>query len=171
MCGDQQRVDLVHHLRSGLGRRAPLCEEDPHRLDRAITRLWDRGVRSCEDSDRCLVGVEGVGLAATTAGLPVLSRDFDDGQPRRGQRACEASPVRPRSLHPDTDDITVRVEERDDLRVTATVGTELSVRDRSAHEIEDRDVMRVLVRVDPGDQLGAWWQRVGQRRVECHARH
>ena len=45
-CGDQQRVDLVHHLRSGLGRRAPLCEEDPHRLDRAITRLWDRGVRS-----------------------------------------------------------------------------------------------------------------------------
>ena len=49
------------------------------------------------------------------------------------------------------------VEERDDLRVSATVGAELSVRDGSADVIEDRDVMRVLVRVDPGNQLGVWW--------------
>ena len=37
------------------------------------------------------------------------------------------------------------VEERDDLRVSATVGAELSVRDGSADEIEDRDVERFAI--------------------------
>lgn len=64
----------------------------------------------------------------------------------------------------------MRAEERDDLRVAAT-GAELTVGDGSADEIQDRDVMRVLVRIDSGDQLDRWRQRVGQRRVECHARH
>ncbi len=45
------------------------------------------------------------------------------------------------------------VEERDDLRVTATIGAELAVGDRSANEIEDRDVMRILMRINSGDQL------------------
>ncbi len=86
-CGDQQRMDLVHHLRPRLRGGAALCEENPHRLDRAITRLRDRGVRSGQDGDRRLVRVERVGLASTSPGLPVLSRDFDDEQPRGSQCA------------------------------------------------------------------------------------
>nr|WP_242497610.1 hypothetical protein [Microbacterium protaetiae] len=50
----------------------------------------------------------------------------------------------------------MRVEKRDYLRIAAAVGAELSVGDRFADVIEDRDMMRVLVRVDACDQLGRW---------------
>ena len=113
--------------------------------------------------------VERVGLAPTPSGLPVLSGDFDDGEPRGVQRAGKASPIGAGALHANTDDIAVRVEERDDLRVAATVGAELTIRDRSADVIEDRDIMRsscAYRRPRPARTLATagWW---AAGRVSC----
>nr|WP_255494256.1 hypothetical protein [Janibacter sp. YB324] len=100
--------------------------------------------------------VERVGLASTPSCLPVLACDFNDGQTGGVQRSDETGPVGTSPLNTNPCDIAVLVEERDDLRVAAAVCAELSVGDRSADEIEDCDVMRVLVRVDACDQPGRW---------------
>ena len=64
----------------------------------------------------------------------------------------DAGAVGASALAADPVDVPVRVEELDALRIPATGRRELAIRDRTSEVVDDRDVMSVLVSIDPRHQ-------------------
>lgn len=99
--GDDQISDLVGGLGAGLDRRTAREPQHPHALHRPTTGLGSPGGVTVERGAGGGFGVNGVGLAAPTATLPVGPVHLDDGDAFLGEVAGQAGPVGPGAFHPD----------------------------------------------------------------------
>ena len=73
-------------------------DQDPDGLDRTVSALGLSMRSARQRGSSGLDGVEGIGLAALSAGLAVLPIDFDDLDPGSSEEAGDARPHRTRSL-------------------------------------------------------------------------
>ena len=91
-----------------------------------------------------------------------MSNSLDDGEACNRQFSSYAGAAGSRSLNPGAVDVTVRVEEVDDLLLAAACRRELAVCEGTAEVINGGGMVGVLMRIDPSDQP-ARHERVGRR--------
>ncbi len=89
-----QLAHLGERLDPGSSSGALGHDEDPDRLDRAVSALGLSLRSARQDGPGRLNGVEGIGLAAVPSGLAVLTIHFDDRDPCSSEVTGDAGAVR-----------------------------------------------------------------------------
>ena len=97
---------------------------------------------------RGLERVEGIGLAALSAGLTVLAVHFDDMDPRFGEETGDAGPIGPRPLHADLAHFAERFEPAEQCRIPVGIGPERLGAEQATDLVQDGGHVDLSVRVD-----------------------
>jgi hypothetical protein len=130
--------------------RGPGGPQRPQRLNEPVATLRHRGGPPGQDRFGGGVGVEDVGLPAGPPVETVGPVDLPNVIAGLGQSPGDAGAVAAGAFHPHQDDPRPPGQEPDHLAVAASGGFDPHVVDRATVRVDDRDVVAVGMRVDPG---------------------
>jgi hypothetical protein len=96
-------------------------------------------------------GVQGIGLASSSAVLAVLPVNLHDLDALADQEPGEPGTVAAGAFHPDRLELAVTTKPPQQGRVAGRRGWECGMTQQAASRIEDGGMVEVLVGVDPAD--------------------
>ena len=144
------RVDLVSGLGAGLRRGAAGHHQHPDALNRAITRLRNRGCFPAGSRPSCRLGVHTVRLAAPLAAqLPVGPHHLHHLDTDCGQITSQAGTVAAGPFHPDPNQPTLRSEPGDHTPIPGSIRRERLRPQQTTYAIHHRPNMDVPMGIYP----------------------